>query len=135
MNRSTEFSPGSIVLSIVIAGAAALPTHGFAGEPDFAAAVQQYRSGRMSDAYGRFIRLADAGDPDAARIALFMHKFGPVLYGTYWDANPEDMAYWTHLASKASSRPDPAFRPGDFVRVDARSRLKSKSPGTKRAGG
>ncbi|MEO5672640.1 MAG: hypothetical protein ABIR26_18290 [Ramlibacter sp.] len=101
--------------SLLISGALAFPAHGASSDADFAVAVARFKSGQMSDAYGRFIALADEGDADAARIALFMYKFGPVLYGSHWDAHPDDLAYWAQLATRASGRPEPVVRPEGYV--------------------
>jgi hypothetical protein len=63
----------------------------------FAEALGLYRSGRYSAAYGRFITLAAAGQPDAARFALHMLRHGPELYGTDWSAAPSQVAAWERL--------------------------------------
>lgn len=82
-----------------------------AGAQSFKQAVQDHRAGRWSAAYGQFAHLATRGDADAARIALFMHRNGPLLYGTYWDASPEDTQAWAQLADTGPGRSDPAFQP------------------------
>jgi hypothetical protein len=82
-------------------------------DAEYDAAVQAFRAGRTSDAFGRFIELANRGDVDAARIALFMHAYGPVLYGKYWEAGSQDVAYWTSLVrnSPKAGRPIAEFQP------------------------
>jgi hypothetical protein len=98
---------------------------------EYAEAVSAFKSGRQSEAFGRFIALANRGDVDAARIALFMHSFGPVLYGTHWEAGQEDMEYWTTLvrnSSAASSRPQPDFVP---LAVAPAKKVKQVGMGTK----
>ena len=83
-----------------------------AGPPDpFQEAARLYQQGRWSAAYGRFIRLANEGDRDAARIALFMHRYGPTLYGAYWDAQPDERAAWTELAAAPLGRTPAPFQP------------------------
>ncbi len=57
----------------------------------FVGAVEHQR-GRWADAYGRFIALPNDGDRDVARIALFMYRYGPRLYGSHWDASPDEVA-------------------------------------------
>lgn len=83
------------------------------GEREYADAVQSFREGRTSDAFGRFIDLANGGDVDAARIALFMHSYGAKLYGKYWEAAPHHVAYWTSLVrdNASSTRPVAEFQP------------------------
>lgn len=63
-----------------------------------ARAVESYRMGRVSEAYGRFIQLANAGHPPAARIALWMCEQGPDLFGKDWDCTPEEVEDWASLA-------------------------------------
>ena len=53
-------------------------------EHEYAQAVQSFRAGRTSEAYGQFIELANRGDVDAARVALFMNGYGASLYGKHW---------------------------------------------------
>ena len=88
----------------------AAPSH--AG-PDsrFNEAAASYRAARYSEAFGRMMALAANGDPDAARIVLFMHQYGPVLYGNYWDLNNEELFAFQELAILAKARPAPPFRP------------------------
>ncbi len=114
-------------IGLVLTGALGFPAHSHANDLAYAEAVAQYRSGRMSDAYGRFIMLAEAGDSDAARIVLFMHQFGPTLYASHWDAHPADLEYWTYLAKQRSTRPDAVFRPEGYVPMGTRLKIKSKA--------
>ena len=79
----------------------------------FTQAVEQYQRGRWSDAYGRFIELANDGDRDAARIALFMYRYGPRLYGSHWDASPDNVEAWELLVNQSPKtfRAEPVFKP------------------------
>ena len=88
----------------------AIPFGAAAGDREFAAAVAAHRQGDMSGAYARFMALANAGDADAARIALFMHRYGTPLYRSAWDALRPDVDGWTRAAAMAG-RPVPVFRP------------------------
>ena len=87
-------------------------------EREYEAAVESFRSGRTSDAFGRFIELANRGDVDSARIALFMHSYGAVLYGKQWEAGLQDVAYWNALVrnSGTSARALPEFQPTVLTR-------------------
>lgn len=78
-----------------------------AAEYDFDGAVHSMRTGRMSDAYGRFLALGLQGDPDAARIALFLGESGPVVYGTMWELTDIDAATLRRVAGRMSLRPQP----------------------------
>ena len=87
-----------------------------AADREYQEAVQAFRAGRTSDAFGRFIDLANRGDVDAARIALFMHSYGPVLFGKQWDAGSQDVAYWTTLLHNngTTARAMPEFVPTEL---------------------
>ncbi|QJW83933.1 hypothetical protein HK414_08050 [Ramlibacter terrae] len=87
----------------------------------FAVAMDAYREGRFSAAYGRFIVLADLGHPRAARMALLMYRDGPARYGTPWDATQEQLetrptvaAGWAPPRSvEVATILDAAYAPGD----------------------
>jgi hypothetical protein len=97
-------------LPLVFAFLAAAPA--MAAEQPFDSALQSYRAGRMSEAYGRFLALAHKGDPDAARIVLFMGHYGPMVHGTFWELTEQDAARLRKTAMRPSLRarplPDPA---------------------------
>ena len=78
----------------------------------FAEASRLFRDGRHAAAYARFIQLANEGDREAASIALVMHRHGPVLFGSLWDATTEELEYWSLLARFA-----------DHAEIDARRQL------------
>lgn len=82
-------------------------------EAEYADAVKSFRAGRTSDAFGRFIDLANRGDVDSARVALFLYSYGQPLFGKQWDASPQDVAYWASLVrnSGTSARSQPEFLP------------------------
>ncbi len=83
---------------------AALPAAARDSRNDFQDAIRQYKDGRLAEAFGRFVALANNGDADAARIALFMHRFGPPLYGRYWDLSPQEAESWTQLVRSEKGR-------------------------------
>ena len=83
------------------------PAH--AAGREFQDAAAQYQAHRYSDAYGRFIALADNGDAEAARIVLFMHQYGALLYGSHWDLDTEQAGAYRQLAQPPKIRP-PAAR-------------------------
>jgi hypothetical protein len=90
---------------------AAAPAFATTGDQEFGDAVASYRAVRYSDAYGRMMALANAGDPDAARIVLFMHQYGPTLYGSYWDLNPEEARQFAATAASSRTRRVVEFQP------------------------
>jgi hypothetical protein len=65
----------------------------------FSEAMGYYKLGKWAFAYGRFVALANRDHADAARIALFMYRFGPSLYSAEWDASTEQIEHWLQLAS------------------------------------
>lgn len=96
-------------LPLVFACLASLPA--LAADQDFDRALQSYRTGRMSDAYGRFLELARKGDPDAARIALFMGQYGDMLHNEQWELTERDAAELRKTAQRPSLRPKPHLDP------------------------
>jgi hypothetical protein len=88
------------------------PALGMAADTEgYDQAVAQYQNGRWADAYGRFMALANGGDADAARTALFMVRYGPQLYNSHWDAMPADVSRWERLAATSQGRSTPMFQP------------------------
>ena len=59
-----------------------------AAERLHANAVASFRQARFPEAYGRFIRLADAGHAPSAEVALWMYLNGPTLFGKDWAQQP-----------------------------------------------
>ena len=55
---------------------------------------------RYAEAYGRYAALADAGDPEAASMALTMVVHGPALFGSDWSATSGQMQRWSALAQQ-----------------------------------
>ncbi|HEY1227303.1 MAG TPA: hypothetical protein VGF26_08275 [Ramlibacter sp.] len=78
-------------------------------------AVTRFRAGEWADAYGRFMDLANKGDADAARITLFMLRYGPQLHGSYWHALPHEVRRWQGLASSGVGRKSPEFAPALYA--------------------
>jgi len=105
-----------LTLTLAMGGAAAAADRGFDQ------AVHEYRAGHWSAAYGNFMVLANDGNVDAARIALFMYRNGKQLYGADWAATDEDLELWSRMTgTRAPNAPDrvvstdaakgPAYRP------------------------
>jgi hypothetical protein len=102
-------------------------------EREYADAVQSFRTGRTSVAFGQFLALAQRGDVDSARIALFLYSYGPVLYGKQWDVLPADVDYWNTLVrnSGTTARPMPEFAPTVLQPSKARPAAGVRSAGIK----
>jgi len=69
----------------------------------YALAVEAFRQHRYAAAYGRFARLADAGDLPSAQLALVMYRNGPILFGNNWDASTEQLERWSAMVVKGES--------------------------------
>ncbi len=65
-----------------------------------ASAVDAFRQARFSEAYGRFIGLADAGHAPSAQLALWMYLHGPALFDKDWDSTQEQLTAWAQLAGQ-----------------------------------
>jgi hypothetical protein len=83
------------------------PTQAYANDVSaastFSYAVELYKSGKFSAAYGRFQELANSGDLQSAKIALFMARNGALLYSTEWSATQSEIDRWLALTSDRSS--------------------------------
>lgn len=63
-------------------------------DPPLAQALELYESGIWPAAFERLAALADARDPEAARISLMMVRHGPQLYKTRFEVAPERLHQW-----------------------------------------
>lgn len=61
-------------------------------------ALDSFRRARFSEAYGRFIKLAEAGHPASARYAIWMCENGLALFGVMWDCAPQELEDWGQVA-------------------------------------
>ena len=68
-------------------------------------AVQLFRAGRVPEAYGRFVQLAEAGHPASARYALWMCQHGLALFGSDWDCAPHEIEDWARTAGITVASP------------------------------
>jgi hypothetical protein len=59
--------------------------------------VAEFRMGRFSAAYGRFVRSADLGHQPSAQYALWMCRHGLELFGKDWDCTGEQLHDWAQL--------------------------------------
>ena len=95
MQRLTQgMSVGTFAVTVVLGVGAVAP------DPvtlRHRAAMADYQAGHWPEAYQGLAALADAGDPDAARLAGLMVRQGPLLYGQRFDASPERQAAWARL--------------------------------------
>lgn len=119
----------TVVAAVALGAAAPAGAAGFA-DREYADAVKTFRAGRTSEAYGQFVDLANRGDVDSARIALFLHQYGDPLFGKQWDVLPSDLAYWASLVrnSGTSARSTGNFAPTVLVPRKAHPRLEVARP-------
>ena len=101
-------------LSALALALACLAAPAVAADYDFDGALQSYRSGRMSEAYGRMLTLGLKGDPDAARIALFLGEQGPMVHGALWELTDTDAQQLRKVSMRPSLRPQPQPDPAGY---------------------
>lgn len=61
--------------------------------------VKLLQDGRRAEAYGRIVALANAGHPDAARLAITMCRHGLQLYGSDWDCAVTELEDWARVSA------------------------------------
>ena len=65
---------------------------------ELAYAQSLYQQQKWAGAYGRFAKLADHGNAEAACIALFMVSHGPSIYKHAWSATQNQIQLWSHTS-------------------------------------
>lgn len=73
-------------------------------------AMEAYSVQHFKTAYQRFTALADFGHAEAARVALFMHRFGKSRYGVDLPATRAQRDAWVALLA-----PEPSPAPSTFA--------------------
>jgi len=66
-------------------------------QASYAVAMDLVRHQRYAAAFGRCVKLADAGHAPSAQVALLMYRNGRALFGSEWDASPEQIEHWRAL--------------------------------------
>lgn len=66
-------------------------------EAAFNHALELLRTGRHAAAYGRLMKLADAGHVRSAQLTTVMLAHGKTLYGSEWSASPDQQLRWNGL--------------------------------------
>lgn len=95
-----------------------------ASDKELRSAAVPYQNGEWGEAFSRISKLADAGHADAARIALFMHRYGPEMYGRYWTVPEPRLVRWQSFARETrfnSFAPAKELSPG---RTEVRERTR-----------
>ena len=70
----------------------------------FISAARLYEDCHWEFAFDRLAVLADQGHAPAAKLALLMLRYGSSLYGTSFNAKPEQVARWAQRVLRATSR-------------------------------
>lgn len=97
VRKHPAFFRGIVIAVLVLAAGAAYPR---TADEEFEYAVTLYKKARWAGAFGRFSALADRGHPEAARIALFMVRYGGELHGSRWTATQDQIDHWISLAAR-----------------------------------
>ncbi len=96
--RQTICAAALFIFAMMASFAAPAEARSLLAERLHAQALESFRSGRFPEAYGRFIALAEAGHPTAARYALWMCEHGPDLFGKDWDCSQQQAEDWARAA-------------------------------------
>lgn len=96
-----------LVLGLHAPGAVAQSVQPARSEPGVAErlhadALASFRQARFPEAYGRFIKLANAGHAPAAELALWMYLHGLSVFDEDWDSTQEQLTAWAELAGQAA---------------------------------
>lgn len=84
-------------LAALVIAATATAAH---ADTSFEAALERYQQSHWPAAYEGFVRLADQGHADAARISLLMLRHSQALYRTPFNASPTQVERWLALATQ-----------------------------------
>jgi hypothetical protein len=100
MNRKSD--PLVTLAMATIAGLASAQESGVATTASLSElAATDYERGHWREAFAGFSALADSGEPEPARIAVLMWRYGPKLYRISFAASPEQLQRWSQLAAGA----------------------------------
>ena len=64
------------------------------------AAGSLHRDKRFASSLGRFLNLAEEGDPIASRVVLFMYEHARLLYRAEWEPHEDDVVRWRRQAQQ-----------------------------------
>lgn len=98
-HHSTSLAASELVLCT----ARALGTVDERASDAFVSAVRLYQDCHWEFAFERLSTLADQGHAPAAKLVLLMLRYGRPLYGTSFNARPEQIARWAQRVLRATS--------------------------------
>jgi hypothetical protein len=97
---------GTVALALMGAVIAAVPRPAATERPGadqaHAQAMAYARAQQPAAAYGRLVKLADAGHAPSAEAALLMLRNGKAMFGAEWSASAEQQRRWFALAFKGA---------------------------------
>ncbi len=96
-----------VMLGLLASMATAARAQETSGAEVWQRAQEDYAVGRYADAYGGFAHLADSGRAEAARVAIQMHRFGPMLYRQSFTASREQLRQWHRTIDRAARGESP----------------------------
>ncbi len=94
----------AVALALAYA-AAGVSAPAAAGTDDLEAAARLHDDCHWPEVFAAYARLADTGQPEAARIAAQMVRHGRALHGQSFDAAPERVARWRGAAVATRQAP------------------------------
>jgi hypothetical protein len=99
MNRPTARLAVTLLATLVLAASspASAREEADAQPVRLEQARADYDAGHYRQAFDAFTRLADRGDPEAARIAVLMARYGTRLYGEEFSVTAAQARRWTSL--------------------------------------
>lgn len=111
--HQARYSASLAAAALVLDTARAFGSSGQRANEAFISAARLYEDCHWEFAFDRLAILADQGHPPAAKLALLMLRYGSSLYGTSFNAKPEQVARWAQRVLRAGSRP--ATSPGSIT--------------------
>lgn len=115
--RIASLTLATLAVAVALSARSDPVRHGTALRADvgvaFSDAARLFRAQQYPEAYGRFVKLANHGHAQAAQMALMMYANGATVFGSDWDANPEQLQQWKTLAAGGA----PALRTAKIATV------------------
>jgi len=129
MNPSRAPLRLALCVAALVLSSAAIAQTAVSQQAIFEQAMVGYERQHFVAAFEALARLADAGHPEAARIALLMRAHGPRLFGQRFEVDPARRTAWLEAAATTAS-PKLALRWGDLLRAEtAATRAPSPTAG------
>lgn len=103
LTRSRD-SKSLAAAELVLCTARAVGSDDERADAAFIGAVRLYEDCHWEFAFERLSTLADQGHAPAAKLVLLMLRYGRPLYGTGFNARPEQIARWAQRVLRDTSR-------------------------------